>query len=283
MFKLLSQPYPNGFSSWQRSLVTALGAGTFIAFFLIFFQPFNLNEWQNPNKNIYLLGFGLVTVLMLLLQWLVLPSIFKKTYSEIHWTVGKHILSNILTIALISLGNITYNFLIFGGGETSGIWGMVVATMAIGIFPTFAITYINYAHNLRKYSSFEAQIPIQSIEEKTLETNTNITFIAENEKDKIQVSVADLLYIESSDNYATIVFWKKDKLQKELIRGSLSRLESQISQNFIQRCHRSYIVNLHQVVSVSGNAQGYKLHFENTDLLVPVARKYASLVTQNFK
>ena len=38
------------------------------------------------------------------------------------------------------------------------------------------------------------------------------------------------------------------------------------------RCHRTYLVNLDRVGHVSGNAQGYKLHLEGIDNLVPVSR-----------
>ena len=66
------------------------------------------------------------------------------------------------------------------------------------------------------------------------------------------------------------------KLRKHLLRSSLSRLEEQISQaGTIRRCHRSYIVNLAQVSSISGNAQGYHLHFRDCDEEVPVGRSYA--------
>jgi len=36
--------------------------------------------------------------------------------------------------------------------------------------------------------------------------------------------------------------------------------------------HRGFIVNLSKVINVSGSAQGYKLHFNTTDIKVPVSR-----------
>jgi DNA-binding LytR/AlgR family response regulator len=83
-----------------------------------------------------------------------------------------------------------------------------------------------------------------------------------------------LLFIESSDNYCTVVYLENGQLVKPLLRSSLSRLESQIDMPHIVRCHRSYVVNLDRVERVTGNAQGYKLHLMGGQLQVPVARRY---------
>ena len=84
--------------------------------------------------------------------------------------------------------------------------------------------------------------------------------------------------MESADNYAIIYLIENGAQRKEMLRSSLTRLLSQINDTEVVRCHRSYIVNLSQVQEVSGNAQGYKLHLENCDALVPVARKYSEIV-----
>ena len=92
------------------------------------------------------------------------------------------------------------------------------------------------------------------------------------------MEIEDLLYIESADNYSSILFKKEGKREKELLRSSLSRLETQIENPRVVRCHRSYIVNLDHVISVTGNAQGYKLHLGDSGDTIPVARKYSHLV-----
>ncbi|MFC0185517.1 LytTR family transcriptional regulator DNA-binding domain-containing protein [Pseudarcicella hirudinis] len=75
-----------------------------------------------------------------------------------------------------------------------------------------------------------------------------------------------------------MVYEKDGQVYKELIRSSLSRLEGQIDNPEIVRCHRSFIVNLSKVASVSGNAQGYKLKLKGYEMLVPVARKNSDIV-----
>ena len=50
------------------------------------------------------------------------------------------------------------------------------------------------------------------------------------------------------------------------------------SASFIVRCHRAFLVNLHQVVKVDGNSQGYRLRLEGCAEEVSVSRGYAKSV-----
>ena len=71
--------------------------------------------------------------------------------------------------------------------------------------------------------------------------------------------------------------------EKPLLRSSLSRLEKQIDQPHIVRCHRSYVVNINRVERVTGNAQGYKLHLFAGQFLIPVARQYNESLVAGLK
>jgi DNA-binding LytR/AlgR family response regulator len=98
------------------------------------------------------------------------------------------------------------------------------------------------------------------------------TFTSETEKDKVETNEKQLLFIESADNYSAFYVFANGQLKKQLLRGSLKKMEEQIQHPSLYRCHRTYIVNLSKVISVSGNAQGYKLQLEGTELSVPVSR-----------
>lgn len=286
MLKILSQPYPHGAYTTQRLLITALGAGVFVALFLILFQPFGSQQWESPFKSLYLWGYGGVTTVILLFISFVIPQFFRNWFAEKNWTVGKEILLLILIIFCISQGNFLYSSLIFKDTHFTleTFLGWLYATAAIGIFPSIMMALLNYNYQLRKYTRDHFRITAPSEAEKNIESILEIELLAENEKDRLKIPAADLLYIESADNYSEVVFLRNGKVLKELIRSSLSRLEGQIAVDFVRRCHRSYIVNLHQVASVSGNAQGYKLHLRDLSEPVPVARKYSEeVVLKRFK
>ncbi len=162
--------------------------------------------------------------------------------------------------------------------------------MLLGVFPisvSVAIKFNRFVDlNQKDAELMEAEIvkfqnrtemetPIKKVDAETV-TGELLILIAENEKDKIELKPEELLFIESADNYSNIVFYRNNKVNKQLLRGSLKRLESQITFPFIIRCHRSYIVNLKLINHIKGNAQGYRIEFK-MDLgdTIPVSRNYS--------
>lgn len=281
MLKILQQPYPFGEKSNFRLLLQSFGEGTFIALFLILFQPFGLTEWQDPNKNWYLAGYGLVTMFCGIILRFIIFKTFPKYHNESSWNIGKEILSILLLILMVAFGNVLLSKIAFNLSISFGsfLW-MLVGVMIIGIFPATFGVMLNYIVQLKKYNQpiVVQHHSVSELSSESISENRTLKLIAENEKDSIELSTDSLYYIESSDNYSTVYFEKESKLQKELLRSSLTRLEGQISSENIVRCHRSFIVNLDKVEKVTGNAQGYKLHLEAPELLVPVARKYSEIV-----
>ena len=273
MFQILFQPYPQKERTFKQHLLHSFAEGLFVYLFFIVLEPFGIAQWKDVNKNYYLLGYAAITMAATLFNRVTLVQLFPNYHKEENWTIGKEILSTIILLFIITCGVTIYSSIIFGWHV--GLWGflqMYLWVFIIGIFPTTFWVMYDYIHKLKKYSK---PVVITHHEEPT---STQLIFIAENEKDKIAMLASDLLYIESSDNYSTICFLKDNKVQRELLRSSLSRLETQINVDFVVRCHRSYIVNLERVTKVSGNAQGYKLHLNIEDITISVARKYSSIV-----
>ncbi len=276
MFKILSQPYPYPQQTPLRRFLQCLLEGVFVAGFLIVFQPFGTIYWQNEHKTLFLCGYSLITILAGLIVRMVLPYFFKSYFVEDDWTIGREILIVLLLLAIITTGNVLFSNIIFGLPFTFlGFSSMFFLVLMLGFFPITMSILINYIYKLKKYSQ---PVVVQQNPTSTAVVTNKIKLIAENEKDSLEINADDLFFIESSDNYSTIYFLKNNILQKELLRSSLSRLETQITYPKIVRCHRSCIVNMDKVARVSGNAQGYKFHLQPAELTVPVARKYSELV-----
>jgi len=109
--------------------------------------------------------------------------------------------------------------------------------------------------------------------------NAAITIPSENGKDDFTVLKDDLLYMCSSDNYVNVFYYQNNKAKNKLIRASLKNITDALStEKDIFRTHKSYVVNLAKVISVSGNAQGYKLHLENIEELIPVSRSLNTII-----
>lgn len=282
MFTFLTQPYPREQRNPRRWLLTSAGTGIFVALFLLIFQPFGSAQWDDPAKPYILAGYGLVTFSCLVGVGLVFPRIFSSIFDEKSWTVGREIGWTLFVIIFIAFGNILYSQWVMGNGFGHILLWLGI-TAAVGIIPATIITLLSYARLLRKYTGNDLEVKTREPDVNSSAALSEIIFTAENEKDSLTVGMDDLLFIESADNYSEVVFLQNEKLKKTLLRGSLSRFEEQAHHSDVVRCHRSYVVNLRQVASISGNAQGYKLQLQNYPSPVPVARRYGDLVAAYFK
>ncbi len=271
MLAILQQPYPFTEKTTKHAIIQSGIEGLFVAFVLIIMEPFGISNFNVEHKNLYLALYGLVTTISGLILRLVIFKSFPGFFKETRWTILKEIGSIMLLISLISFGNILLTFVLF---EWQFSWlavlKMFLMVMVIGLFPSTLGVMLNYIIQLKKHSkTFQVHKP-------TIETapTSIIKLIAENEKDIFTVHASHLLYIESAENYCSIHYLDGETIKKELIRSSLSRLEHQLASKTIVRTHRSYVANLGLVKSITGNAQGYKLHFEANEQFVPLARKY---------
>jgi hypothetical protein len=291
MFSFLKKPYPyNSFS--LRDIYSNGLIACFVAIFLIVFQPFDISIWETDHKLLKLIGFGCVCFVCTMLFRLVSEVILKKQKPEETWTVWKEIVTLILVLLFIAYGNLCYsNFIGISHFGIKQLFFALIATLLLGFFPIMANITLKYnrfvvlnqkdaelmeAEVISFQNRVEAEGPVNEAIEQPKSESEILILIAENDKDKIELKPEELLYIESADNYSTITFYRNQKVNKQLLRGSLKRIESQIIFPFIVRCHRSYIVNLKQVNHIKGNAQGYRIDFKyDLNDTVPVSRNYS--------
>ncbi len=258
--------------------------GLFVGFFLLIFQPFGLGEWQTEAKWLKILGFGFITFVLTTIHFTLWATLFPRFFSEQRWTVGRSIWFILLNILLIAVGNFLYiGALLNLPFEWVNLGWMVIVTLAVGVFPSAGTVLLGYIRRLREYRDSAATLQPRSLPTQNqplpipnaTADSPPLTLLADNEKDTLTLSPTNLLFIESSDNYCTVYYLHNGKLQKPLLRSSLSRMETQLANHpRLVRCHRSFVVNLDKVERVTGNAQGYKLHLLNGELEVPVARRY---------
>jgi DNA-binding LytR/AlgR family response regulator len=309
MFSLFRQPFPFD-DSRQVSLIRGVVIGAFVGLFLIVFQPFGIERWQTAYKLVKLAGFGLIAGLLTAGHFVVWPRLFPGWFAESRWSVGRAI-GFILTLQL-SIAGVNYLYVTSLSGvalTASGFGQSIGVTLLVGIFPTTGAVLVSYLVRLRQYvrsanalSPDSASLTPAGAELNRTDVGADtglagamaepnptaapdpgapFTLIGDSGRDTLTLTANDLLFIESSDNYATVVYLKQAVPTRVLLRNTLSRLEAQANRPDVVRCHRSFVVNLGRVDRVTGNAQGYKLHLLQNQFAVPVARQYnATLVAQ---
>lgn len=309
ILSFLNKPFPKSEID-KRTVINNFFVGCFVALFLIVFEPFRIGEWQDKSKIIKLAGFGLISfVIPTLVAIIIARSIHKKTIED-NWTVGREIAAILIILMCIAIGNMLYGrFLYIMPFSWKGFLFAFASVVLIGIFPVTlhvlrkhnkllkinlekAVTVNQYLHpqeikvEIITGPGMPDEDPLPNMPDNIAEeikAIPKIMFVAENEKDKVELLPEQLLYIESADNYSNIVFIESEKIKKQLIRSSLKRIESQLKLDFIVRCHRTFIVNLKNVKNVEGNAAGYKLSFNWDNYFVPVSRNYGNSILDKLK
>lgn len=294
----LNKPYPY-FKNPKKDFFSYILIGAFVGIFLSVFQPFEINEWVTPFKSLKLFGFGLISFAVPALLNLLMPQVISSKTTEENWVIYKEILLILTVLLLIAAGNLLYGRLLGIMPMSAYAYIMVFAfTLAIAIFPVSIHVMLRHNQllkfNLQQTEALNRQLQQQQAaatapaESDHALTNENLPaqslqFLAENEKDKFSIAAEQLLYIESADNYSNIVFTEAGKHKKQLFRSSLKRIESQLPDQAIIRCHRAYIVNLKSIKHIEGNAAGYKVFFNNTADIAYVSRNYMALFNEKLK
>lgn len=260
MLSFLRQPYPSPFIRPARALLVSCLLGGFVACFLIFFKPFDTANSSIPNLNLFLSGYGVVIAVVTFLPIFLLPRLFKESFSEERWTVGRHLLFNTLIVALGITAS--YFYLLRAGGRANLADYLYFSRngLLVAAFPIVVITLLDYIRKLRYYENGArtANLPLRP---DTEPAQTPITLHDDRDRPELTVDANRIWCLHSDGNYVEI--WHNHdggEYERTVIRNTLARLSEQLPPDRFLTCHRSWVVNPALVEEVTGNAQGYRLH-----------------------
>ena len=284
MRKILRQPYPCPDDPLKK-LLQSVVFGAFVFLFLLFFQPFGL-QYLPQNQLIYAtLGFGLITLSIMLFNGFLVPLLFPHFFTDRRWTLGTELLWVLWHIFLIGSANLLYSWY-HGYIELTAKGFMIfqLFTIGVGIWPVAAFVMINQMRLMRKNLN-QALVLSRQIEMQPLrEHHEWVILTDENGQEKLRLNANQLLFIRSFENYNEINYLEKEEPSKQLMRGTLKSMEAALQNHpEFYRCHRSYIVNLEKINHVSGNSQGLKLHFPEISETIPVARAQVSEIRRKLE
>lgn len=272
--KVLNKAYPAP-KGGQYELTIAFLFGLFIACFLIYFEPFDLNIARYPNKKLTISFFGVISFGVIAVFIVLIPKLFPSLFTDEIWRVKHHIVYYLIVLFFIATLNGLYiNYINDYLFRWSNYWWIITRTYALGIIPISLLVMIDYnrrlSANLKQASYLNSTTDLHEQFPKVM--------LQLEKKQTVILDDQSFLYIQADGNYLLLYQLKDEKVQKKLFRASLNEVMKQVNQSFVQRCHRSYIVNLKNISHVSGNAQGLKLELRGTETVIPVARSYISKI-----
>lgn len=245
-------------ASIKRKVLVGLILCIYLSFIVIVLEPFDTSQFEADHKALLLSGYGVLTLVVFVIH----SSIENIWYSRIGkvWSVHHEIIS-MLVFCLFS-GTVLYlynRFIVNGVPCTiSTYWRFLSVTVACMI-PVF-IPPMLY---LRQKFGEQIIPPAENF----------IILTGENKNEILKMEKEELLFIRAIENYIEICFTDKSKkVISKTFRQTLSNVCEQLP--FLEKCHRSYLVNISNIKEIAGNSQGAKISFVVGEKEIPLSKTY---------
>ncbi|MHC1733192.1 MAG: LytTR family DNA-binding domain-containing protein [Bacteroidales bacterium] len=260
---------------YESGLSLALSLGVFL--FILFFQPFPVDNFDLNNSLVYIAGFGGIIFISVVSVRVFLPeSLMRNDNQYDKRRVFPSYLKGFL-ILLISV--IAFEFYLRYVGSVKINFIISIKVFLICLALTVIISLYDRIRELREHNYsliVEKKLilkQVQKYEEDYL--NKSVEFNSENLNENFSLLIAEVAFIKSADNYVEIVYKEGEMFKRKLLRNTLKNIEQQIKQysNFI-RCHRTCIVNLHFIEAVEKSSENHWVVIKGNNEKLPVSRQY---------
>ncbi len=267
---VFKQKYPLSNAPETKAWLT-IGFGFFVALFLMVFQPFQLSAPGLEYRYLKISGYGLITSFILFVyHYLLMPRL-----DERQWTIGKEIITVLLLILAIAVLNFLYTQYVFDWDSAfgHGLLSFIFYTLAVGVFPVTILTFLKQHQLNRKYLAAAQAINTNIHHEAALKTSNRTIILEGDYNDRFSLDPSTLLFIESIGNYVHIHFLDNGRKKRKELRSTLKNMQDQLMDvENLFKSHRAFLVNLHYVRQVTGNAQGLRLELIQDIKDIPVSR-----------
>ncbi len=245
-------------ASIKRKVLVGFILCLYLSFIVIFLQPFDTSQFEADNKIALLSGYGVFTFVVFVIH----GSIENILYFRLGkvWRVRHEIISTLLFCLFSGTVLYLYNRLVVNLTylTIATYWRFLSVTVAY-MTPVF-VPLMLYLR--QKFG--ELIIP---------PAKNSIVLTGENKNEILRIEKEELLFIRAVENYVEICFIDKSKkVISKTFRQTLSNVCEQLP--FLEKCHRSYLVNISTIKEINGNSQGAKISFGIGEKEIPLSKTY---------
>ena len=254
----------------------------FALLFITIYRPFNFEHidedtglltWLNISREVLVqlitLGFIFVGMAVVAVsRWIMGVYTRKRELSYIQYI--SWVAFEILIMALIF--TIAALFTDTPKPVTTLFYNSLVKTILILLIP-YVMCYIYFIWQ-------ERVAQLRHIRERLAEDETALQAAyvqIYDEKGEMRLSVRreHLFLLESADNYVCVWYINNNSPKKVLVRNTLTKVAKQLESTHIQRCHRSYIINLDLIKVMRREKEGIFVEFGVEGVPdVPISKTY---------
>jgi hypothetical protein len=281
MLNALNKKYPfNG--DLKVNLQSFIGVSLGIFLFLLFFQPFLLKNPDFNNQHLIIAGFSAITLILLCILRILIPSIFSKYFADENWNYIKELMIN---LSFWILNSVAFAFFARYVGEISITFHTAIIVVLISLAAMVIVIVVNQFWVLNSQIKELSELAGITREYETgLGKDVEIEFESENKSEYFKVTLEQIVLIKSASNYIEVIYKTGDKISRRLIRNTIKNTEEFFSKYpTLVRCHRSCIVNKNYIQKLEKGNEGLKLVLFDYPQEVHVSRQYALKVKEALK
>ena len=256
--------------------------------FINIFRPFNSETWipNNNSTNYFMYSSLMVLIGMVVvsISRIIMGFVVKKvqlTFPDyVIWLVSDAVILSIFyTFVAYKVGFVD-NYLADNPDMTtweaiySIFWKSTANTVWMLLIPyTVSLLFLDNQHLKNKLKEMGNRGP-----------ESNIVHLKDEKGEvRLSINIENILYAESADNYVTVKYISNDKLVDFLLRTNLKKLSDDLRDTPIQRCHRSFMINLLHVTSLKKDQTEFVLQFDTTSIKdITVSKTYQDSIMEAF-
>ena len=256
--------------------------------FINIFRPFNSETWiHNINSTNYFMYSSLLVLIGMVvvsLSRVIMNLVVRKvslTYPDyVIWLVCEAVVLSMFYVFIAYKVGFVDNFMIDNPEMTT--WEAIFAIFRKSTANTVWMLLIPYTISLLFLDNQYLKNRVKELGSRT--TESNIVHLKDEKGEvRLSINVENILYAESSDNYVTVKYINNDKIVDFLLRTNLKKLSDDLRDTPIQRCHRSFMINLLHVTSLKKDQTEFVIQFDTTSIKdITVSKSYQEAIMDAF-
>ena len=279
-------PIPSFIYKRSNQIAMIIFVPIFALLFITIYSPFDFDRIDSDAHFLSKLNISrellvqLITICLIIIGMAVaaLSRWFMDLYTRRHqmsyvsyilW-IGCEVLAMTLIFTIVALFTDTNK------GVVTLFRNSLVKTFLILLIPyTMCYIYFIWQERVAQLRLLRERIA----EDETALQSAYVQIFDEKGEMRLSVRREHLLLIESADNYICVWYKNNNTPKKVLVRNTLKQVAEQLSSTHIQRCHRSYLVNLEHVKVLRGEKEGVfvELGIEGVPD-VPISKTYSDSI-----
>ena len=279
-------PIPSFIYKRSNQITMIIFVPIFALFFIALYSPFDFDRidsdahflsWLNVSRELLV---QLITIFLILIgmavaaisRWLMALYTRKRQISYVHYIawIACEILVMSLMFTIVALFTDTNK------GIITLFKNSLIKTFLMLLIPyTLCYIYFIWQERVAQLRMLRERIA----EDETALQAAYVQIFDEKGEMRLSVRREHLLLIESADNYFCVWYTNNNAPKKVLVRNTLKQVAEQLASTHIQRCHRSYLVNLDHVKVLRREKEGIFVELGIVGVPdVPISKTYSDSI-----